>query len=467
MNLLTHSLQSAWQVFYERRQRLLQWAVVIGVLAASAGSAYLFKTQDQLIYLLLPVPGVVGLVVLLRYPALGLILTYVAGVFIQAAGPSNLSVTTLGIAGMVGLWLAKLFIVDRQIVLIDTPLMRPMIVFLVVTILSFGIGQLPLIAFASPAPLDAQLGGMATFILSVGAFLVTAHLFDRRWLLSFTWVVILIGTMYMFGRILSSQGIPIGRPFAPGATTNSMFWTWTMAMAFGQAFLNTRLHKGVRLGLLGVVGVVAYVAYVLSNDWKSGWVPSFAVLAAIVGLRYWRVSLFLLPFAAAVAVIAGIYIIGTDEYSWGTRLDAWVIVVEMVAQYSPLFGLGFANYYWYSRFFPIRGYFVPFNSHSQYIDILAQTGIIGSIVFLWIFVDAARMAWRLLERVPEGFERGYLYGVLGGIVGTLVAAGLADWVLPFTYNIGLGGFRSSVLPWMFIGGLVCIEQFVEKDTARR
>jgi O-antigen ligase len=154
-------------------------------------------------------------------------------------------------------------------------------------------------------------------------------------------------------------------------------------------------------------------------------------------------------------------IIATDEYSWGTRLDAWLIVATMVFQTSPIFGLGFANYYWYSRYFPIRGYYVPFNSHSQYIDILAQTGVVGSLCFLWVFGEAARLAWSLRNRVPEGFLRAYVYGTLGGIAGTLVAASLADWVLPFTYNIGLGGFRSSFLPWLFIGGLLCIEQLAQ------
>jgi len=35
---------------------------------------------------------------------------------------------------------------------------------------------------------------------------------------------------------------------------------------------------------------------------------------------------------------------------------------------------------------------------------------------------------------------------------------LADWVLPFVYNIGLAGFRASVLGWLFLGGLVTLEQ---------
>jgi hypothetical protein len=39
-----------------------------------------------------------------------------------------------------------------------------------------------------------------------------------------------------------------------------------------------------------------------------------------------------------------------------------------------------------------------------------------------------------------------------------MASFLVDWVLPFTYNIGLNGVRASVLPWIFFGGLLSIEQ---------
>jgi hypothetical protein len=44
----------------------------------------------------------------------------------------------------------------------------------------------------------------------------------------------------------------------------------------------------------------------------------------------------------------------------------------------------------------------------------------------------------------------------------MVVVGMfGDWVLPFFYNIGLNGFRASMLGWLFLGGLVSIEQMVK------
>jgi len=35
--------------------------------------------------------------------------------------------------------------------------------------------------------------------------------------------------------------------------------------------------------------------------------------------------------------------------------------------------------------------------------------------------------------------------------------------VPFFYNIGLSGFRSSMFGWLFLGGLVSLEQMVRKQ----
>jgi hypothetical protein len=39
-----------------------------------------------------------------------------------------------------------------------------------------------------------------------------------------------------------------------------------------------------------------------------------------------------------------------------------------------------------------------------------------------------------------------------------VAGMFGDWVLPFFYNVGLQGFRTSMLAWLFLGGLLSLEQ---------
>jgi hypothetical protein len=71
--------------------------------------------------------------------------------------------------------------------------------------------------------------------------------------------------------------------------------------------------------------------------------------------------------------------------------------------------------------------------------------------------ELGSLGLRLLSRVPEGFPKAYVYGALGGLAATAAAAMLGDWLLSFVYNIGLSGIRTGILAWIFLGGLVVIE----------
>jgi hypothetical protein len=66
---------------------------------------------------------------------------------------------------------------------------------------------------------------------------------------------------------------------------------------------------------------------------------------------------------------------------------------------------------------------------------------------------------QLRLRHAEGFLAGYVNGMLAVGAGSLVIMALADWILPFVYNIGFEGFQASVLVWLFIGGLAALENF--------
>jgi len=106
------------------------------------------------------------------------------------------------------------------------------------------------------------------------------------------------------------------------------------------------------------------------------------------------------------------------------------------------------------------GYNVQFNSHNNYVDIIAQVGLLGMAAFMWFVVEIGALGLRLRKKFDHtfGFTHAYVIGTLAGLGGSLVAGVLGDWFIPFVYNIGVRGFRSSVIAFLFLGGLVVIEQ---------
>jgi len=433
----------------------IQYTIMLVVVLISTVVAY-WGSINMLKALLGGVVGIAGVLVLLRYLNLGFILLLLSGMFVRFAGPGGFNASILIVIVMIGLWFMDMFVVKRRFAFVVSRPIRPAFYMLLVSIIAFGIGQIPWYVFANPAPLDAQIGGFAIYFFLVLAMIMTANVLrEIKWLKAIVWTFVGLGAIYVVGRTLK---LPfIDSIYMHGVYANSMFWMWLVALPLSQAIFNKHLTLRTRIVLYGIVAITFYVSLAQQYDWKSGWVPSAVVAGVLVGLKFRKFIPYTIPFVVIGAAYLAKILVATDQYSWGTRLDAWLIVLDMT-RISPLIGLGFSNYYWYAKLFPIRGYLIRFNSHSQFVDIVAQTGILGLFCFLWIFLEIGRLAWKLMRQVPDGFAKGYAYGVFASVFGSLMAASLVDWLLPFTYNIGLNGVRASILPWIFFGGLISIEQ---------
>jgi len=332
---------------------------------------------------------------------------------------------------------------------------------LVIATVSFGMGQFPWFVFARQAPITAQAAGFAIVVFSVGGMLLSAHLLqDINWLKTIVWIFLGLFAIYIISRVANLSFI--SNLYNQGFVAQSMSWTWLITLTFGQIIYNNKLSRRVRGILIGLVVLTFYVAFVQGFEWKSGWVPPLVAVFVLLAIRYRKLTIIAIPFAVMLALYAAVHLIATDEYSWGTRTDAWRIILE-ISRVSPLLGMGFSNYYWYTPLFPIRGWHVSFNSHSQFVDLIAQTGYFGLISFLWLFFAIARLSISLARRLPGGFAQAYSHAVFAGVIASMVAAYLGDWVLPFVYNVGLSGFRASILPWIFMGGLIGLEQMFARN----
>lgn len=379
---------------------------------------------------------------------------------------TSLNAAILLLMGLSGLWFLGLIVKQTRFPAIETRHLAPALLLVIAVVISFFIGQLPWFQFAGSASMTAQIGGMVLFFLSVLGFLYAAvHLKNIRGIEITVWGFLAVATIYLIVRAAPSLRPYLGRFFEHGGF-GSLFYTWTGALAFAQLLFNRRLPWPARLALAGLVLLLFYATLGITPRWRSGWLPAAASVAVILGLRS---RYLLLPVFGGALVAAGPIlraIIADDAYSYNTRLEAWTLTAEII-KVNPLFGLGPSNYRHVTPLLGIRGYNVQFNSHNQYIDILAQTGLLGLLAFVWFFFEMTRLAWSLRLRVPEGFSRAYVYGCLGGIAGTLFAGMLGDWVLPFVYNVGFNGFRASLLAWLFLGGLVALDRILKQNKEGR
>ncbi len=444
----------------------LRMAVSAGVILASASLVPRMPGQ-----VLIGLGLVVCVVMIVRRPIIGLLALIPATLVVPSAigtgTQTSINAGILVLALLVFIWIttrAHGFLGRRSNLV---PRSRPVCALLALAgaaIAAFIVGTQTLYVFARTAPLNSQLGGLAVFLLATGAFLLTATwLRNEQWLRYLTWLFLASGAIYLVGR-LAARGDAIVQRFADGSV-GSMFWVWVAALAFAQAVVNRKLHPVVRVTLFGI-GFATLLAGWEARGWTSGWLPPLVAVLTITWLRSWRIGLIITVAGAALVLLRDPGLIdslfGLKDYSIFTRNEARNILLTQVFPISPIFGLGPANYYWYTPFFPILGYNVQFNSHNNYVDVLMQTGLVGLACFGWFIFEIGRLSWGLRKIAPTGFQRAYVYGTIGGLAGTLTSAWLGDWLLPFVYNVGLAGFRASILAWLFLGGLVAIDQMNRK-----
>jgi hypothetical protein len=412
--------------------------------------------------------------VVMRYPQLGIVGLIVSALVIPFAigtgTQTQLPLVFLGIPILWGFWFIANIYFRRPISALSTRVSFVLLGFIAAASLSLLSGYLPWNAFAELAPIRAQLGGWALFVFSAAALLLTGLLIDSiKWLKVVVIIFLALAFAYLLIRIVPTA--PLLNQLFVSSATGSVFWIWVVALAGGQLIFNKQLNTQIKVVLALILGCLFYVSLVnpLARTWASGWVPALAVLCLLIVLRWPRLSIVLGSLFAIVLLINYRFVLdvvleGDNAYSLLTRGAAFEVLLKII-EADPWLGLGPANYYYYTPLYSILGYYVSFNSHNQYIDILAQVGVIGMIFYLWTFAELILLAWRLRPRVAhDGFANGYLFACIAGAAGMLLTGMLGDWVIPFVYNIGVAGFRASVLGWIFLGGLLTLNHLYSPET---
>lgn len=418
--------------------------------------------------------AVIGCYVLVRWFNFGFVAMFFAGTSVALSIPTgtmtNLNLALLLVPVLVLMWILSM-IRSRKYQLIPTAVNLPVALFIGSVCISFLGGNMPWNYHAGLAPLPAQLGGVALLILSPLLMVVVANTqHNTRVIKLFVITLFVFAIITTLSRVNGEFGLLADAVLRTSAT-GGMFWVWTAAFAAGISLYHNTLRSSIRI-LAGVIAIgVLAISMLVIRDWSSGWLPPLITICVLLALRSKSSAIVVGVTALAFMLISRAdvlrLLVQQENYSIVTRQAALEIMVQNIIPLSPIIGLGPANYYFYTPLFPIMGYYLSFNSHNQYLDLLAQLGVVGTSIYLWLMVTCAIVAWKLRTHAAHGFNRAYAYCCIAGIAGTLWAGLHGDWVLPFVYNIGVEGFRSSMLVWIFLGGLLAIANQTRLEKANK
>ncbi len=416
-------------------------------------------------YLLAAVAMLPALLIVLRWPEYGVPALLLTAAFVRVTLPtgtqSRIVASLVLTALLVALWLLRQF-VEKRPWLRPAPVFRPLMAILGVSVISYIWGLIfrdPLVNPWRTWPI-VQIAALAVMLLLPGALILTVNTIPNL-----RWMKVLWGTMIGIGIIaLLAKGI---RTDVRWINTGGLFSLWFVSLLYGQILFNRELSTPFRLAFAGLLALWLYDRMVLNAHWLAGWVPPLFSIGVLTFLKSRRgfVAFFLLAVAFLVLYRSSYIqelIAGESAESGVTRLAAWAVNWRVTSRHF-LFGTGPAGYaVYYVSYFPHEA----MATHSNYIDILSQLGIVGLACYLW-FLGAALTTGLRLQRAlrgESGFAEGLAAGTLGGTCGVILAMALGDWLIPFVYTQTIAGFDYAVYSWVWMGVMVRLaEQVKERE----
>lgn len=363
-------------------------------------------------------------------------------------------------AVFVTIWLVKMWMEEKRIRLQPSPINWPLLGFVATCFVSYVWSNVfrDVLVVAWDSWPFVQLGALGVMVLLPCAMLFTANcITDVKWLRWLTVVFVVIGAIVNFGYRLGGDFLTVLFQVRP------LFPTWVMSLSLAQALFNRRLSWPVRVFLLAVTAGWFHEQFVNQIRWLSGWAPAMVSLGVISALKSKRLVILLV---IALLVYGAVNVeeftdrFGEERVASGeTRLDAWLHNWRVTGQHW-LFGVGPAGYaVYYMSYFPMEA----MATHSTYIDVLSQTGVVGFALFLWLFVALAVSGWKLVRRLKGSadFEEAFAVAALGGCMAAMLSMVLGDWLVPFVYTQTIAGFDYAVYTWILLGGMMSLLHIVQ------
>jgi O-antigen ligase len=238
--------------------------------------------------------------------------------------------------------------------------------------------------------------------------------------------------------------------------------TWVPLLAFGQLVFNNQLKLWQRIFLAFAVLSWLYMLVGLGFDWLSGWVPLMTGIVIQLIMRSRRfIILIVLGLAFFVATNMDFLESAFEEertVSGDTRVGAANGALAIAGKHF-LFGTGPTGYYFYLTIYEDWTFQL---SHNNYVDILAQTGVVGFIAWLLMWGSIGWTVWRMFRksRVVQvsGFERGLASSLTTCFMISMIVMALGDWVTPFTYTQTVAGLSYTIQHWLWAGMAIALYQ---------
>lgn len=344
-------------------------------------------------------------------------------------------------------WVAKTALHKELGLFLQTPLNRPIVAYSCAAVFATGLGMIA----GRVQVLGGTLFVMKAIQYFVIYFMVVNNLRNRRQFERF--LIALLATAAissLIGILQIPSGARVSAPFEGGGGEPNTFGGYLvlmLAVVAGLYLTSESFERKWLFFLLAVVTVLPLL-FTLSRASYLALIPLAGSLLVYSQRKLFLAAIFasslvLAPFLLPKAVVGRVFFTFSQRYHpaqaqvAGIRLDtsaserirAWQDVVLADWPKHPVFGYGVTGYH-----------FVD----SQYLRVLAETGLVGLVAFLWLQISLFRRARDVLRRTKDPLFKGITLGFVAGLMGLIV------------HSIGTNTFIIVRImePFWFLAGMV-------------
>jgi O-antigen ligase len=260
------------------------------------------------------------------------------------------------------------------------------------------------------------------------------------------------------GYLEMTLALPLGLLFSGAVERDKRLLYLTAIALMGIALL----MSGSRGGMISFVAMIFFLIVVTALRPKAGQASAGAERARQIALRVGLAFALLIGISVSVMLIGGesslsrfLDTVNASDPTTG-RTHIWSVTLQVIKAH-PVIGAGLGAYgVAYTPFDPGNGTSRAEQAHSDYLQVLADAGIVGAILGVFFIVTLFRISSRRM-RSPDSFRRGVATGALAGCFAVLVHS-LFDFTLHTT---------SNALLFLTLAGLATINGRVEQLVKRR
>lgn len=442
-------------------------SALFGVIGLSLAAGYVIGADRKIVALAIfgPIAAIPALFFISRRFRLMILLLPIAAMAIPLDIPTGtytrIPVSLVLAMALCGIWITSMAM-RKNWTLSPSPINRPMLAFCVACAISLIWGIVwrdPILRMGIFSNfINVQLASLITYSVSIGvALLIGNFLQNEGYIKYFIGCFLVLGSLMTIFQILKIEhGILADR---------GLWGLWTVIPAYTLLIAHPGINWRWRALLLVLIIANLYQTMLVNLLWKSGWIPTVIAIFAATFIRSWRWFLVLVIAAVVLVYVQQdfFYQMIEEELNEGAdgRVGMWEINLRVVGDHW-LFGTGPAGYApYYMTYYPHDAR----STHNNYLDIIAQFGVVGSVIWLWFAIASTREGLRLYHDAPPGFLKTAALTVVSGWIGAQASMFFGDWILPFAYNQTITGFKYTVYSWFFVGFLISLRHMIERQRA--